>query len=84
MRKSEFQINTYTASHQLGPSVTGLSDGGFVVTWASEWQDGSAYGIYGQRYDANGEKLESVNNAAPYLSTSSTLTTNRGPHNRHH
>ena len=54
MRKSEFQINTYTASHQLGPSVTGLSDGGFVVTWDSYGQDGDGVGIYGQRYDSSG------------------------------
>jgi Ca2+-binding RTX toxin-like protein len=50
----EFQINTYTTSAQIDPSVTALADGGFVVTWSSFGQDGSRYGIYGQRYDASG------------------------------
>ena len=53
---SEFQINTYINStqgvHKGG--VTGLTDGGFVVAWQSDGQDGSGYGIFGQRYDANG------------------------------
>jgi len=51
---SEFQINTYTTDDQRDPSVTGLSDGGFVVTWESDGQDGSSTGIYGQRYNADG------------------------------
>ncbi|MEP0520984.1 MAG: hypothetical protein ABJO09_14150 [Hyphomicrobiales bacterium] len=51
---SEFQVNTYTSSTQYQPSVTGLVDGGFVVSWASKDQDGSNYGIYAQRYDAAG------------------------------
>ncbi|WP_421837713.1 cadherin domain-containing protein [Novosphingobium sp.] len=33
---SEFLVNTETANHQERPAVTGLADGGFVVTW----QDG--------------------------------------------
>ena len=52
---TEFQVNTYTASHQLNPSVTSLSDGGFVVTWTSYGQDGSGSGVYGQRYTASGQ-----------------------------
>ena len=50
----EFQINTYTSIDQSDPSVTSLADGGFVVTWASDDQDGSQWGIYGQRYGADG------------------------------
>ena len=34
--------------------MTALADGGFVVTWQSDGQDGSGYGIYGQRYMADG------------------------------
>ncbi len=52
----EFRVNTYTDNSQGEPSVTGLNDGGFVVTWHSEDQDGSGYGIYGQRYNASGTK----------------------------
>ena len=29
---AEFQVNTYTTNSQFSPSVTALSDGGFVVT----------------------------------------------------
>ena len=51
----EFQVNTYSTDTQGYPSVTALSDGGFVVVWQSYGQDGSGYGIYGQRFDASGE-----------------------------
>ena len=53
---TEFQINTMTANYQHFPSITALADGGFVATWMSEPQNGAGYGIYGQRYDANGAK----------------------------
>ncbi len=51
---SEFKINTYTIDSQGAPSITGLSEGGFVVTWVTFSQDSSRNGIYGQRYDSNG------------------------------
>ncbi len=50
----EFQVNTETANDRLYPSITALADGGFVVTWQSEGQDGDGSGIYGQRYGADG------------------------------
>jgi len=53
---AEFQVNTYTTSFQDSPSVTALNDGGFVATWQSWGQDGSSWGIYGQRYDSTGAK----------------------------
>ena len=51
---AEFQINTYTTSNQADPVVTALADGGFIVVWPSEGQDGSGYGVYAQRYDSAG------------------------------
>ncbi|MCW5600131.1 hypothetical protein [Nitrosomonas sp.] len=54
---AEFLVNTTTASHQMAPSITAFIDGGFVVTWNSYNQDGSGYGVYAQRYDANGAEL---------------------------
>ncbi|HIG79883.1 MAG TPA: calcium-binding protein [Cycloclasticus sp.] len=51
---TEFQVNTYTTNYQVAPSIAALADGGFVVTWQSDGQDGSGNGIYAQRYDANG------------------------------
>ena len=50
----EFQINTFTTGNQWAPSLTVLSDDGFVVTWQSSGQDGSVTGVYGQRYHADG------------------------------
>ena len=53
----DVQVNTYTISSQVVPSVAALSDGGFVVTWTSLNQDGSDYGTYGQRYASNGKAI---------------------------
>lgn len=50
----EFQINTYTNDSQKTPSVVGLPDGGFVVTWVSVGQDGDDSGIFAQRFDSDG------------------------------
>jgi hypothetical protein len=33
-----------------------LSDGEFVIVWDSDGQDGSSFGIYGQRYTSGGSK----------------------------
>jgi hypothetical protein len=55
----EFQVNTWTTSYQEYPSITSLSNGGFVVVWGSNVQDGSDYGVYGQRFDSNGNKVGS-------------------------
>lgn len=51
---TEFRINTTTAGQQWSPSVAGLSDGSFVVAWESYAQDGSDFGIFGQRFTAAG------------------------------
>ncbi|MEM8556795.1 MAG: T9SS type A sorting domain-containing protein [Bacteroidota bacterium] len=51
---SEFQVNTYTAINQSHPSVGIDTDGDFVIAWGSFGQDGSDYGIYAQRYAADG------------------------------
>jgi Cadherin-like domain/Bacterial cadherin-like domain/RTX calcium-binding nonapeptide repeat (4 copies)/Bacterial Ig domain len=50
----EFPVNTFTNGSQDYSGVTALDGGGFLVTWASEVQDGSGYGIYGQRYTTAG------------------------------
>ena len=56
---SEFEINTHTTSDQNQPAVASLADGGFVVTWQSDGQDGDDNGIFGQRYDSSGAKVGS-------------------------
>ena len=50
----EVKVNTTTTGDQSTPSVTGLADGGWVVTWTSFGQDGALGGIYQQRYDKSG------------------------------
>ena len=49
-------VNTYTNSFQIDPAVAVLSDGSVVIVWASEGQDGSYQGVYGQRFTAAGVK----------------------------
>ena len=49
-----FQVNTYTTGLQWFPTVGVEPDGDFVVVWGSDGQDGSAYGVFGQRYDRTG------------------------------
>ena len=51
---SEFRVNTHTSSDQKEPQIAMNAAGSFVVTWSGDGQDGSGYGIYAQRYDANG------------------------------
>lgn len=53
----EFQANEFAANHQYEPSLAALQDGGFVIAWTSEGQDGSGTGVYGRRYDANGASV---------------------------
>ncbi|MCU0644744.1 MAG: hypothetical protein MUC94_10840, partial [bacterium] len=52
----EFQVNTWTTEEPIDPEMAGLKDGGFVVCWASDGQDGSQSGIYGQLFDSFGAK----------------------------
>jgi hypothetical protein len=51
---NEFRVNSYTTSGQARPSVASGSDGHFVVVWNSYLQDGSYYGVFGQRFNASG------------------------------
>ena len=52
---SEFQVNTTTSNNQRGPAVAG-GDTGYVVLWESNQQDGSSWGIFGQRFNLQGVK----------------------------
>ena len=53
----EFRVNTHLAGAQSLPSVAPLADGGFVVVWQSDGQDGSYLGVYGQRFDEAGSAI---------------------------
>jgi hypothetical protein len=49
-----FQVNTYTTNNQSEPTVAMDANGDFVITWRSNNQGGSGYGIFAQRYTAAG------------------------------
>ena len=55
---SEFLVNTVTTHDQDMPSVTGLPNGGFVVTWQDN-SSSSTTSIKAQMFDANGAKVGS-------------------------
>ncbi len=50
----EFRVNTFTGDFQHVPSVAMHADGRFVVTWESRNQAGAGWGVYAQRYNADG------------------------------
>jgi hypothetical protein len=53
----DFAVNTYTTGIQYGyHHVAADAQGNFVVTWASSVGDGSAYGIFGQRFASTGTR----------------------------
>jgi hypothetical protein len=53
----EFRVNSFTTNNQRFPAVASAASGNFVVVWSSRDQDGSYYGIFGQRYDSTGVAL---------------------------
>ena len=55
----EFRVNTYTTNTQRFPSVAADSSGNFVVVWDSAGEDGSSYGVFGQRHASSGAPLGS-------------------------
>ncbi len=74
----EFQVNSYTVSDQQEPAVTALDDGGFVVSWQSNGQDGDGYGIFAQRYDASGNTVGSEFQVNTTTSNSQEFSTGVG------
>jgi hypothetical protein len=46
----EFRVNSFTVGYQTLGRVASSPDGDFVVVWSSNLQDGSSYGVFGQRY----------------------------------
>jgi len=69
----EFLVNTVKTGAQTRPAVAGLSDGGFIVVWQSAGEDGSGYGIYGQRHTATGAKAGAAFRVNPTTAGDQTL-----------
>ncbi|MDA5556024.1 Ig-like domain-containing protein [Shimia sp. MMG029] len=55
---SEFRVNVTTINAQDMADVAALADGGFLVSWDSDGQDGSSTGIVAQRFDASGTRVD--------------------------
>jgi hypothetical protein len=47
---SEFQVSSYTIYDQRYPSVAMNTNGNFVISWTSDGQDGSSWGIFMKLY----------------------------------
>ena len=52
---SEFVVSHYTLANQRYPRVAAANDGGFVVTWMTNGQDGDGEGIAQRLYDSEGQ-----------------------------
>jgi S-layer family protein len=50
----EFRVNTFTPSYQFRPILASDAKSNFVVVWSSYTQDGDYYGMFGQRFAADG------------------------------
>lgn len=68
----EFPVNTYTTSNQLRPTVAADGDGDFVVVWESSGQDGDFNGIFGQRFDSDGDPVGDEFQVSTYTTNSQT------------
>jgi hypothetical protein len=53
----EFLVNTTTTRRQKSSDVAMDDNGNFTIVWMSEAQDGSFDGVYGQRFNKDGQKL---------------------------
>ncbi len=62
-RGAEFRVNTYATAQQTRPSVAVDAVGNFVVAWDSFGQDGSAGGIFAQRFGGLGPAALAVNSS---------------------
>lgn len=55
---TEFQVNSYTTGDQGDVRIDASASGDFVVVWVSaDGQDGSTYGIFGQRFTSAGTAI---------------------------
>jgi hypothetical protein len=54
---NEFLVNSTTKFSQQASDVAMDANGNFTIVWQSDQQDGNQSGIYGQRFNAAGQKL---------------------------
>ena len=73
---TEFQVNTYITGAQDSAAVAAGADGGFIVVWTSEGQDGSENSVQGRRFDGTGAAVGSefqVNSYTTYSQSGAAI-----------
>ncbi|MEA2013728.1 MAG: PKD domain-containing protein [Thermodesulfobacteriota bacterium] len=66
---NEFKVSPDIDDWQRLSSLSGLSNGGFIVTWTSSYgQDGDGSGIFGQIFDNSGSKVGNEFQVNTYVS----------------
>lgn len=90
--QAEFQVNSYTTSFQRDPAIAIDGADNFIVVWNSYGQDSNSGGIFGQRFEADGEPADgefpinsiiSGNQRKPSVATDDTgnfVVVWQGPH----
>ena len=68
---AQFRVNDVTVGSQYQPTVIGLSTGGFVVAFYSDYYgpDGTYYDVYLREYDAAGQVVDTdrrINDGGPH------------------
>lgn len=70
----EQRVNSYVLSRQSAPQSIALSDGGYVTVWSGDGEQDRGYGIYLQRFDADGNRIGDQT-----LVNSTTIYSQRNP-----
>src|SRR5262245_32401240 len=72
---AEIQVNSYVTGDQQRPAVAVAADGRFVVAWESYGQDGDDFGVFAQRFAADGTRA-----GAEFRVGASTAGADYAPH----
>ncbi len=67
----KFQINTFAIGDQIDSDITLDSNGNVVVTWQSQNQDGSGYGVYMQKFTLTDGGVEKIGSETQVNTTTS-------------
>ncbi|SFC98846.1 hypothetical protein [Pseudoalteromonas denitrificans] len=78
----EFLVNSDTADEQWSPSVTSLSNGGFIITWSKYRRSTDESDVFAQRYKsdgtADGNEFQVNTSTEGYQGSASVISLNNG------
>ena len=57
IKKSDIRVSKQTKRSQSDPRIATLTDGTLLVVWTSYGQDGSMFGVFGQKFTPAGAKI---------------------------